>query len=293
MSGVVIKLETNPIRYIEKVEEGSLIFCPCDFRCDFEEKVFADASGDGIKNDVTDFFFKKIVASDTVTIELIKDGYSVATIINDDYGTYYNGFTNYPLYVGWLADWTLIYNAFSGGRYQVKVTQIILGETSTFFSRYFRLNSYDDLSANGTIKIETTQKGSIANSEFNFTNLLPEGWKTSIRLLGEFGKMQPTLERDIYQDTSFREVQNRDQIIRAYTLKANLVPESIQNKLAITDMLANEVFITSYDVLQEKKYTKFPVVPESFEEVRYDGLGNTHFEIRFSDRQKNIIKSNV
>lgn len=293
MSGVVIKLDTSPIRPIPPGETESLIFCPCDYRCTFEEKVFADDSGDGIKNDVTDFLFKKITAADTIKIELLKGGIIRAEITDNTYGQYYNGFTNYPLYVGWLADWTAIYNAFSGGRYQIKVTSTILGEENIFFSRYFRLNSYDDLTANGTVKIQTIQRGNIANNEFNFTNLLPNGWPTSLRLFGQFGEMQPNLERDIYQDSSYREVQNRDQTLRNYTLSLLQVPETIQNRLATVDMLANEIVITSYGVLQERKYQKYPVVPEGFSEVKYDKLGNTYFEIEFSDRQKNIIKTNI
>jgi hypothetical protein len=293
MAGVVVKLETLPIRPVIQPEEGSLIFCPCDFRCDFIEKVFADDSRDGIKNDFTDFLFKKITASDTIVIELIKNGVAVATITDNTLGNYYDGFPNYPLYVGWQADWTAIFNAHSGGTYKVKVTTTVLGQSTVFNSRYFKLNSYDDLTANNTVKIETLQKGLIDNSEFDFTNLLEGGWPTSIRLQGTFGDMQPNLERDIYQDSSFREVQNRDVVNRTYTLTGTLVPETILNRLATKDVLGNEVFITSYDVLQEKKYQRFPVVPESFNEVRYDQQGNTHFEIQFSDRQKNIIKTNV
>ena len=105
--------------------------------------------------------------------------------------------------------------------------------------------------------------------------------------------MQPTIERDIYQDSSYREVQNRDSVVREYRMNANMVPESIQNRIATQDVLGNQIFITSYGVLQELKYEKLPVVVESFDETRYDNLGNTYFVITFSDRQKNIIKTNV
>lgn len=294
MSGVVIKFEAAPIRPPATIIAAeAAIFCPCDFRCDFEEKVFADSDNDGIKNDFTDFLFQKVTASDTVVIELIKNNIVIATINNDTYGAYYDGFDAQALYVGWLADWTAIYNAFSGGRYQVRITTTILGEVSVFNSRYFKLNTFDTISANRTVKIETFQSGRIANSEFNFTDLLPGGWPSSIRLFGQFGKMQPTLERDIYQDSSYREVQNRDVVIREYNLSVNRVPESIQNLIATKDLLANRVLITSYDVLQEIKYEKFPVAPENWGETRFDGLGNSAFEITFSDRQKNIIKTNV
>jgi hypothetical protein len=294
MSGVVIQFGAAPIRPpLAALEPADVLFCPCDFRCDFEEKVFAHADDDGIKNDYTDFLFKKITAGDTITIEIVKDGLILAQITDDTYGTFYDGFTAQPLYVGWQADWTAIFNAFSGGRYQIRVVTTILTVESEFLSRYFRLNTFDILSADKTVKIETKQRGSIANTGFDFTGLVEGGWPSSIRLTGEFGRMQPGLERDIYQDQSYRDIQNRDTVGREYKLKADFVPETIQNRIATQDILGNEMFITSYDVLQDLKYEKYPVSPESFSDVRYDGLGRTYFEITFSDRQKNIIKTNV
>lgn len=294
MPGVVIKFDASPIRPpLGVTAPTSVVFCPCDFRCDFEEKVFADGDNDGIKNDFSDFLFKKITAGDTILIELLKGDIVLAQINDNSLGEYYNGFDNQPLYVGWQADWTKIFAAHSGGRYQVRVTTTILGDESEFLSRYFRLNTFDILTADKTVKIESFQSGNLQNSEFDFTGLVPGGWLSSIRLPGSFGKMQPTIERDIYQDTSYREVQNRDVVNREYKLAANLVPESLYDRLTIKDLLGNQILITSYDVLQELKYEKFPVVPDSFGEARYDALGNTHFEVTFSDRQKNIIKTNV
>ena len=162
-----------------------------------------------------------------------------------------------------------------------------------FTSRYFRLNTYDIISANETVKIEARQNGRFENGEFDFTDLVDGGWLTSIRLKGEFGKPKYNLERDLFEDPSYRQVQNRDQVKREYLLKTYIVPETILDRIATQDILANQVFITGYDVLQEKKYEKLPVAPESISDPLYDDLGRTFFEITFSDRQQNIIKTNV
>lgn len=295
MSGVVVKFDAAPIRPPQGfIAPENTVFCPCDFRCDFEEKVFADEDNDGIKNDFSDFLFKKITASDTILIELLKRDIVVAQISDDTYGLYYDGFPTQSSYVGWQADWTKIFQTFSGGQYQVRVTTTILGEESIFLSRYFRLNTFDILAADKTVKIESFQDGNLENSEFNFTGLIGGGWRSSIRLNeSQFGKMQPNIERDIYQDTSYREIQNRDTVNREYRLEANLVPESLYERITTKDLLGNRILLTAYDVLQERKYEKFPVVPESYDEARYDDLGNTYFSVTFSDRQKNIIKTNV
>ena len=294
MAGVVVKFDAAPIRpNLGVVQAENVIFCPCDFRCDFEELVFASDVGDGIENDFSDFLFKQITATHTIAIQLVKNNVILAEINDDTYGTYYDGFDSQPLYVGWLADWTKIFAAFSGGLYTVRVTTTILGQETVFTSRKFRLNTFDILSADRTIKIETRQTGRFENSEFDFTDLINGGWLSSIRLQGTFGYMQPNIEADIYEDPSYRRVQNRDQVIREYPLIANLVPESIFNRIATTDVLANQILITAYNVLQELKYEKYPVVVESFSDARYDKLGRVFFEITCSDRQKNIIKTNV
>lgn len=293
MAGVVIKFDAAPVRPPgEVIAQGESDFCPCDFRCDFEEKVFAHADADGIKNDITDFLFKKITAADTITIQIIRKGIVLATVTDDTYGQYYDSFVPQPLYVGWQADWTAIYDAFSGGRYQIRVTTTILGNVSVFDSRYFRLQAYDDYEADNTVKIRTLQNGRFENGEFDYTELIPGGWPRSIRVPGQFGFMQPGLERDIFQDNSYRETQNRDTATREYKLTATSVPESLFDRIATQDLLANEIFVTSYNLLQEQKYSNYPVVVESVNDVRYDGLGNTYAEITFSDRQKNIIKTN-
>ena len=293
MPGVVIQIDAAPVRPTPTAQQPiTADFVACDFRCEFEELVFADDNGTGLTNDITDFLIRKISASDTVLIELLKEGIVVATIADSTYGTFYNGFDNQPLYIGWLADWTLIFNAFSGGRYQVRVTTTILGQENVFTSRIFRLNLYDDRSANRTVKIESFQNGNIESSEFDFTELLPGGWPSSIRLRGTFGQMKPTLERDIYQDPSYRAIQNRDSVRRDYTLRCEIIPETIYGRIATKDILANQVLISSFDLLQDETYEQYPVVPESFEEAEYGSLGRLNFSIIFSDRQKNIIKRN-
>lgn len=267
-------------------------FCPCDFRCEFVETVFADASKDGVKNDYTDFLFRKISPSDTITIKLYRYGKLVYTVINNNYGTYYNTFTEQPLYVGWVADWTMIFNAFTGGVYQVKATLTILGEVKTFESRKFRLAKYSPELAHGTVKIETYQNGNIESSEFDYTNLIDGGWYSSVRLKGYFGRYDPTLERDKYFDSSYREIQNRDKVEGEYTLRCERVATSLYTALSKREMLANDVYISSYNLFDDQKYSQYPVVPESFDESSYNEYGFVNFTLKFSDRQKDNIKRN-
>jgi len=294
MTAVALILDnTSPIQPVTEIlvsDTGD--FCACDFRCDFVEPVFANSVGDGISNDFSDFLFRKIAASDTITIKLFRYGLLVATITDDTLGRFFDGFTAQPLYVGWLADWTLIFSAFSGGEYQVKTTSVILGQTQEFVSRKFRLAFFDPELADRTVKIESFQNGDIVSSEFDFTDLLPDGWPSSIRLRGVFGEMAPTLEKDIFLDSSYRETQNRDQTILEYSLRCEIVPETIFTQIATKDVLGNQILISAFNAFNDVIYAKFPVSADSFEEQVYREDGFLNFNIKFKDRQQNVIKRN-
>lgn len=294
MTAVALKIDnTTPIQpIVEVLVSGTGDFCACDFRCDFVEGVFANSVGDGISNDFTDFLFRKIAATDTITIKLFRYGLLVATISDDTLGEFFDGFLAQPLYVGWLADWTLIFNAFSGGEYVVKVTSVILGQTQEFESRKFKLAFFDPELADRTVKIESFQNGNIINSEFDFTGLVDGGWPSSIRLRGIFGDMSPSLEKDIYLDSSYRETQNRDQTIREYSLRCEIVPETIFTRIASREVLGNQVLISAFNVFNDVVYSAFPVTPDSFEEEVYKSNGFLNFNIKFKDRQQNVIKRN-
>lgn len=298
MTAVAIILSnTSPIKPIAAVDITAVDdFCACDFRCNFEELVFANSVSDGVTNDFSDFLFRKISASDTVTIKLFRYDVQVATITDDTLGTFHDGFATQPLYVGWVADWTKIFDAHSGGLYQIKVTSVILGETIEFESRFFRLNQYDAISANGTVKIESIQTGNIVSSEFDFTDLLDGGWRSYIRLKGVFGKMNPTLEKDVWLDSSYRETQNRDVVTREYELRCEIVPDNIFGRIVGNEILGNEIFLTSYNVFNNdghgQKYIQFPVTAESFDETDYKDYGLMNFSIKFKDRQQDLIKRN-
>ena len=295
MAGLAIKLYGSPpVTVPIKSEIAAETFCPCDFRCDFEELAFADPAGDDpYKSDLTDFLFRRVSATDTVDIQLFRNGAKVADITDDSYGEFFDGFPNgnaaQQLYVGWIADWTAIFSAFSGGRYQVKAVTNILGVEETFESRFFRVNLYNEKSANRTNRIESVQNGNIISSEFDYTDL---NWVSYIRLGGTFGEMTPSLESDVFLDSNYNRLQNRDEVIREYSLNCEMVPERIYTRMATKDVMGNEIYITAYNLLQDETYDRFPVVTESFEQPVYTPYGRVNFVIRFKDRTQNVIKRN-
>lgn len=273
--------------------EATNDFCYCG-ECEYKELVFASNSSDWWKNDKSAFLFTKLIAADTITIKLQKNGVDVATISDDTLGTYYSTFTAQPLYVGWVADWKAIYTAHGVGEYQVIAEKVILGDAVNynFESQIFTLKVYSDLLADGTVRVETYQKGNIRSSVFDYTDLLPNGWYQSYRLRGIFGYKTPKFETDNYISNDYQRVQIQDKIVNEYTLETELLPSNISNALIYDNLLSNEFLITDYNQFNEEIYRRISLYPIS---VNKDFFGNnrrTKFAIKFVDKFDSVIKSN-
>lgn len=293
MAGLAIKLKgVLPITPPKPSDVIAETFCKCDFICDWEELVFASDEDDMFKKDYSDFLLTTVAPTDTVIFKLYRYGTEIATLDDDTYGVYYDGFTVQPKYRGFVVDWTKVYNVFGGGRYQVKIDSSILGVDSTFESRYFRLYAWDEEIANQTVKIETYQTGNIIGSDLDYTGLLAGGWYSAIRLQGTFGEATPELIEDKYLDTSYRQVQNREEVRFTYKLSCRNVPENIYKRLSGDQMISNTMLVTSYNLMAEQSYRQFPVAVTSFSDNSYKNNGRVDFSIEMTDRQQNIIKRN-
>ena len=293
MAGVVIKSDVKPLRVpsvTPDISDG--LVCSCDFRCDYTELAFGHSSYDGVKNDFSQFLFKKVTPFDTINLELLRYGVKVADLNNNDLGTYYPTFDAQPLYVGFVVDWTEVFLNFTGGIYEVKASKITLGVYSEETSHKYRLNAYDSVSARDTVKITSIQDGYFQDGSFDYRDLIPGGWVHSMRVRGSFGGFEPSIDRDIYLDSSFRDVQNRDTVTPEYKLVCDYMPENIFEGLSTNDFLGNQIEVTSYHLFQTKKYIKHPVVIESISDVVPDQYGRSKFTAVFTDRKKNIIKLN-
>lgn len=269
-------------------------FCGCDYWCEYEEPVFADTGNDDFKKDTSSFLVGKVTATDTVEIKLYREGVLVATITDSTYGTYYSTFTAQPLYVGWIADWSAIFTAFSGGQYQVIITCTTGGVDTDMESRKFRLMRFDEYCANGTVKIESYQSGNIVSSDFDFTDLVSGGWSSSIRVLGRFGNKRPTIEVDEFLNTSYQSVQNRTVVNFEYSLDTKYMPINLLVDMASMELIGNELHITDYSLMNPFKYNRIPVVTQAFEEVENQEAvnGESRYVVSFTDRTPNTIKRN-
>jgi hypothetical protein len=292
MSGLSVILYGSPSVKIGAGQIGFDEFCPCDFICDYEERVFSDSSGDTRKSDLNEVIFKKVKSSDSIVLKLYRYGQEVATLNDDTFGTYYNGFDNQPLYVAYLVDWEKVFQQFTGGQYQIKAELDILGAISTVESRYFRLSIWSELSANRTVKIRSVQNGNILRSEFDYTDLLPGGWNQYIRLQGQFGNNTPAIESDNFLNTSYEKLQNQDIVTNEYELKVENIPEELVNKLTNDNILGNQIFVTDYYLQASAKYIDFPVYVDSISDVSPLPNGRMNLTLICKDRIQDVRKRN-
>ena len=296
MSGFLTKLIIGGLTPFQAEAERETV-CGCDFAPCFEEVVFADAaaSGDFWKADKSEFLYLKTVAADTVTFQIWRNGINVATASNT-YGDYYASFTNAPLYTGFVADWTKIFNALGGGKYQIKVQISNFGQNYTLTSRTFRLYPYSAQLAQGTVRIEGYQTGNIIAANVDYSALLdelPTGWYSSIRIPALFGQKTPTLETDEYLNSSYGVRQNRNQVMNEYTLESKILPASVSNRITQDQILSNSLLLTSYDLYATEIFRRKEVAPVAFSEVsHFQQMGGAKYSITFRDRTQNVIKRN-
>ena len=95
MSGYADTLTVTVLQPPIVIQERT--FCVCGLACEYVEKVFSGANS--YENDNSSFLYKKLRASDAITIELQKRGRKVADLNDNTLGVYYSTFTNQTLYV--------------------------------------------------------------------------------------------------------------------------------------------------------------------------------------------------
>lgn len=290
-TGMAVKLLSNVIP--EAIIPPTLDLNINLFECTYFEPVFANVGGESYQNDKNSFLLSKRVNADTITFKLCKDGSEIATISDDTYGTYYASFPSQPLYTGFIIEWEKVLNIEGTGSYKVIIERDILGVQDQLESQCFRLMPYSDALANGTVRVETIQTGNIISSDIDYTDLLDNGWYQSFRMRGFFGFKTPRLEIDNYLDRNYELRQIQDKIVNEWILETEFIPSIISNQLTQDNMLANQIFITDYNIQNHEIYRSIQVYPSEFEEVVHPQFNkNVRYRIKFTDKFDNVRKRN-
>jgi len=286
MSGFLDILEVSVIQPPVQIQERD--FCVCGLVCDYVENVFAGSNS--YENDNSSFLYMKFRSADTIALELHRKGRKVADLNDNTLGTYYSTFSVQPLYVGFVIDWGLVFNAHGGGNYTIVAKKTILGQLTTDTSRVFYLNSFDDESANGTVKLSITLNANILSSQFDYTNLLTGGWVSNYRIPAKFGNKSPELTVDNYLTSAYEQRQVVPSVSYEYTLATRMIPAVIADELNAGGVLADRALITDYNLLNARRYVDFNAFPKGIELA--EEAGNKEiYNITFSDKFANTKRT--
>lgn len=283
-------METNSIAI--PTEQPTLDFCFCDYECDFEELVLADlADNDSYKNDRTSFL---IEAPDTVggafAIRLIKSDGTSINLVDNTYGTYFGlgTISGQPTKAGYLVEWQKVATLQGFGVYSFEVDNTNFTNTITETSRYFRLMPYSETTANGTVKIETIHNGCVEGG-IDYEGM---DWIRSVRIPAIFNPSYQ-FEEDNYFDTTNNKTQIRAQVVTNYTLSTERLPSSVMVPFIKDRLLANQIFITNYNLFSFEDSRQKEVVASEIQEPSFASKSKkSSFEFKFEEKLQNIIKRN-
>ena len=274
-------------------KEGiKLDFCHCNFECDYEESVFANPGESEFENDKSSFLYQLLSNTSTIEFTLVKESTGEEfPIVDNTYGQYYpkGSFTDHPLKAGVIIEWEKVFIEEGGGRYYLKVDQTNFTQLVTYESRYFKLQRFQLLLADLTVRIETIQNGYIEGG-LDFTGL---NWVQWIRVPGTFGQGRPNLEKENYLDGTRRRTQIQDGVNYEYTLKTQLINSEVSDFIFRNLILANEITVSDYTIWNHKVYRSLEVDPTEIPEPIYTaGTRKAIFAITFTDRKEDTIKRN-
>jgi hypothetical protein len=276
------------------VDEPGYSVCACDRSCEFEEIAFVGTSdGAWWKNDKKRFIRSKRFASDTIVFSLRKNDAQVAVLNSSTYGDYFDFGSSQlinPDYKCFIINWKLVKQAFGYGKYVVRTVHTSLGTIRTYDSYKFHVREYSDAVANGTVRIETYQTGVLMNG-FDYTGI---NLYQSLRIQGFFGDKKPEYELNYYQDTERFDKQIQAKVRDIYRLETQPLPSSVYNVLNYDDILANDIYITDYNVKNKERYWRLNVVFDGLPEMEnYARSKKSDFVYQFKNKQDNQIKRNI
>jgi len=275
-----------------KIEEQ----CACVAQdCERNLTVYGSlTSNEDRDNDKTSFLYRVMSLNDTAQLKLYKSGVETATLDNNNYGTFYNlgtlGTGEQLLYIGYLIEWKEVLAQHGVGVYTIKADLTQFGNAVTIESPNYLLKNYSANDADGSVKIVTYQNGNIERSAFDYTDL---NWYQQIRINGILWNKQAEYITDTYQTSSRSITQIQDSIEYTYDLQVEFVQDSVSQFIIENNILANEIYISDYNLTNTSFYNEIPLAVKEISETTelYYYNGRSHV-IQFTDRVQNIIKRN-
>lgn len=263
-------------------------------------KVFGDRSDtDPYKNDFTSVFYQRQTPNDTVSYEIIGASTGTNALVDGTHGVLYDFdplHTN-PDLTYFKVEWRKILSAFGEDVYTIrKVTTIAGVAFNVDTPMSFDLQSFTINKADGTVRIDCKQNGTLERINTNFKD---SGFETSLRVIGFFGNAEDKWTQDnlIYSSKNGQpmfEGQITMDNDPEYKYQANVVPECMARELREVILWGNELFASDYNKNNHSyRYNLFPVVLAEASGNEYQAKSRLlNMNLTFKERSKDNRKTN-
>lgn len=276
--------ETNVSLKVPFEERDQDSCCSCGFVCGCEYVEYAFGGSNDYETDKTVRFFKKEVASDTVAMELWKNGAKLADLNTDTYGTYFNGVGPDDLYVGYEVNWKTVLDAGGAGAgiYQIVTNLDIAGVAFTRNSHKFRCLAFDECKAEGTVRIESRLDKNI-DDVFNYDGLNQDVW---VRVKGKLLDKKASPEDSEYENSQRRVIDYQSKTNWTYLLVVNSVPSQVYNLILQELLVADDIRISDYSLPFFESYKSIELKRDSYEDPVWSDNGTkASFNVRMKTRE--------
>lgn len=263
-------------------------FCYCDYDCDYRQLVLY--GNNDYETDRSDFLIDipDLTGSFEIYLKNIITGVEVQ-LLDNTYGTYFalGSFSTQPKKGGYLINWGLVASVLGAGRYKVRIIQNYFGQSPETISHEYNLKPYSPTLANGTVKFEAVQNGCIIGG-VDYTGM---NWVSSVRFPAYFYEIDPRTEIESYQSLSRKVTQIQETTVIRYQLDTKLIPNQVLNKIKNDKLMADDIFITDYNLLSFEDLRSINVVRTEFNKFgTFRGSRKGVFSIVFEEKKQNKIK---
>jgi hypothetical protein len=263
-------------------------FCYCDYDCDYRQLVLY--GNNDYETDRSDFLIDipDLTGSFEIYLKNIITGVEVQ-LLDNTYGTYFalGSFSTQPKKGGYLINWGLVASVLGAGRYKVRIIQNYFGQSPETISHEYNLKPYSATLANGTVKFEAVQNGCIIGG-VDYTGM---NWVSSVRFPAYFYEIDPRTEIESYQSLSRKVTQIQETTVIRYQLDTKLIPNQVLNKIKNDKLMADDIFITDYNLLSFEDLRSINVVRTEFNKFgTFRGSRKGVFSIVFEEKKQNKIK---
>lgn len=273
VEGITCKLTGGKL----SIPEGPFIsdFCFCEFVC--ETPLLAFAGVTEREKDFYTLYYQNTDLEGSTAFFIVDNG----TDIELEDGVHGTAIDH-----GFIVDFTEIFNRLGHGKYSFRIDINQFG--SNFFReyKYFQVTQFDDILADGTVKIESVQNGEI-ESQFSYNNV-----PFSIRVYGKFGDMQEKYDA-INNDTYSRLVEQvHVRTFFEYSLEINTNQHDFMLDVIKNYSLGSTILISDYNIRNQFVHNKVSVT-RSNEAIQIENQKESRYGkyvIKFQEAIQDNIK---